>query len=108
MTREGFATILSGACSTVFFDHAPLGTAVPYLTYTWEYNNNFGADDKVYQRIASITVQHYHNDYSDGSNLKAALDAAGIFWECESDYDSNENLYIDTYTMEVIENGEED
>lgn len=88
----------------VFFDHAPVGTKVPFLVYTWNYDN-FGADNKAYQRIAEVTITHYHKSYDTGEDLKQILDENDLFWNCDTDYDSSEKLYIDTYTMEVLEDG---
>lgn len=106
MTRAQFAEQLETSGIPVFFDHAPIGTAVPFLTYAWNYDN-FAADNKAYQRIAAVTVTHYHADYSDGEELKAVFDENDIFWNCDSDYDSTEKLYTDIYTMEVLEDAED-
>ena len=104
MTRAEFAAQLETTKLPVFYDHAKVGTAVPFLTYTWDYDN-FLADNKAYQRIANVTVTHYHAAYSDGADIKAVLDENELFWNCETYYDSNEKVYIDTYTMEVLANG---
>jgi L-ascorbate metabolism protein UlaG (beta-lactamase superfamily) len=104
MTRAEFAAQLETTKIPVFFDHAPIGTPVPFLTYTWNYDN-FGADNKAYKRIAAVTVTHYHSDYTRGDDLKAVFDENDLFWNCDSDYDSDQKLYTDIYTMEVLADG---
>ena len=104
MTRAEFAAQLEEACPNVFCQYAPIGTNVPYIVYQWDYNN-FGADNQSYQRVAVVTVTHYHADYSAGDQLKQILDENDIFWNCSTAFDADEDLYIDTYTMEVLEDG---
>lgn len=106
MTREEFRTQLEETEIPVFYDHANLGTKVPFIVYYWDYDN-FGADNKVLARIAAVTVVHYHTDYDDGSALKQILDENDLFWNCTTTYDSDSRLYIDTYTMEVLEDAED-
>lgn len=104
MTRAEFAAQLETTKIPVYFDHAPSGTVAPFLIYKWDYDN-FGADNRAYQRIASVTVEHYHYDYSDGADVKAVFDENDLFWSCSSGYNSSEKLYTEIYTMEVLENG---
>lgn len=106
MTREQFKAQIEESGIPVFYDHADIGTKVPFITYVWDYDN-FGADDKVHARIAAVTVTHYHADYDDGSTLKALFDENDLFWNVETSYDSDMRLYIDTYTMEVLEYAED-
>ncbi len=105
MTRAEFATQLETAVKNVLYDHAPLKTPLPYVAYTWDYDN-FPADNKAYKRIAVVTVTHYHADYSKGEALKQVFDENDLFWDCTSAYDTDGKLYIDTYTMEVLEDGQ--
>ena len=104
MTKIEFKDLLETTGIRVYEKYAPVGTKVPFIVYSWDYAN-FAADNTAYQRIAAATVTHYHNDYSDGEELKTAFDENDLFWNCDSDYDPTERLYIDIYTMEVIDNG---
>lgn len=105
MTRAQFAEQLEEACPDVFYLYAPIGTHVPYIVFSWDYGN-FPADNKAYQRIAQVTVTHYHTEYFAGDQLKQILDENDIFWDCSTEYDANEDLYIDTYIMEVLEDAQ--
>lgn len=106
MTRAEFGEMLDDVVENVFYDHAPLRTPIPYIVFRFDYPDNFGADNLAYQRIASVTIEHYHSDYSNGDALKGVLDEAGIYWSLSSYYDEQNNIYIDTYTMEVTEDAE--
>lgn len=104
MTRAEFVTQLEGTKLPVYYQFAPIGTKVPFIVYTWDYDN-FAADDKAYARIANVTVTHYHSEYSKGEDLKTILNENDLFWNCDTDYDPNERVYTDIYTMEVLEDG---
>lgn len=104
MTKKEFKDLLETTGIRVYEHYAPKGTAVPYIAYIWDYDN-FPADNKAYQRIASVTVTHYHSEPSDGEDLKAVFDSNDLVWNCESDHDPTERLYTDIYTMEVLANG---
>lgn len=88
----------------VYYDFAPVNTPLPFITFHFD-SDNFAADNKVYQRIASVTVNHYHEQYDNGAAIKTVLDENELFWECVGIYDADQKLYIDTYTMEVLEDG---
>ena len=104
MTKKQFKEQLETTGLRVYYQYAPIGTAVPFIVYTWN-TDNFAADDKAYKRIAVVTVTHYHSDFSNGEEMKAVFDGNDLFWNCESDYDPTERVYIDIYTMEVLANG---
>lgn len=89
----------------VFFRWAPKGTEVPYIVYFWENEDNFGADDLVYQRVANVEIRVYSN--SPAEEIGAALDAENIYWQASSEYDDTEQLYTTIYTFTAIETTEE-
>lgn len=106
MTKQQFKEQLETTGIRVYYQYAPIGTSVPFITFVWN-TDNFAADNKVYQRIVSATVTHYHSEPSNGEELKTVFDENDLFWNCESDYDPDERLYTDIYTMEVIEDGKD-
>ena len=59
MTIADVKKVLSVPGVTVHYDHAPVGTKVPYVTYTCHADSNFFADDKVYQKISSMRAVLY-------------------------------------------------
>ena len=104
MTKKEFRDLLETTGIRVYEQYDPKGTAVPFIAYIWNYKN-IPADNKAYQRIAGVTVTHYHGEPSDGEDLKAVFDNNDLFWNCEPDYNPTERLYTDIYTMEVLANG---
>ena len=104
MTKAQFKGQLESTGLRVYYQYAPLGTKVPFVVFTWNYDN-FPADNIAYQRIAIATVTHYHSELSDGEDIRAVFDANDLFWNCDSDYDPTERLYTDIYTMEVLADG---
>lgn len=105
MTQAEFVKQLETTGLPVFYMYAPKGTAVPFIAYIWD-SDNFGADSKVYQRIAQVTVEHYHAAYDDGSALINVFNENDLFWNVERSFSADQKTYIDIYTMEVLENGE--
>ena len=59
MTIADVKNVLSVPGVTVHYDHAPVGTKVPFITYTCHADSNFFADDKVYQKISSMRAVLY-------------------------------------------------
>ena len=103
MTQAEFKEQLETSKIPVFYTYAPIGTAVPFIAYTWS-SDNFAADNKTYQRIAQVTVEFYHRDYDNGSSLETIFNENDLFWNVERSYSEDQKTYIDVYTMEVLEN----
>lgn len=103
MTKAEFKAQLETTKLPVYYMYAPIGTKVPFVTYFWN-SDNFGADDKAYQRIANVTVEYYHSAYDDSSALEQVFDENDLFWNVERVFSADQKLYVDTYTMEVLEN----
>ena len=105
MTMTELATALEAVAPT-YYMRAPIGTAVPYIVYTWDNSPNFPADDHVYQSIAAVDIQCYFTDLEMLRALDSLLDDLVGFYASSVYFDDDEQLYIKTYTMEVIENAE--
>lgn len=102
MTQAEFKAQLETTKLPVYYLYAPIGTKVPFITYDWN-SDNFGADNKVYQRIANVTVYYYHADYDDSSALETVFNENELFWNVERVYSADQKVYLDTYTMEVLD-----
>lgn len=102
MTKTELYTVLSTVAPT-YFGRAEIGTAIPYIVYTWDYPNNFSADDKVYQRIATVSIQLYTNDPDMVDSLIAALDDLDVYWTASTNYELSEEVYLSTFDLEVID-----
>ncbi len=104
MTQKELVDILKSTGVPVHFMAAPIGESVPFITYSIDYPN-FGADDKVYQKIMDITITLYvlASELSVQQVLEEAL--SDYYWSSSTAFDDRENLFIITYEMEEIDNG---
>ena len=107
MTRAELVTLLNNI-APVHYENAPVGTKCPFITYSVDYGNNFGADNKVYQRIMDVTLNAYvlTSQLSTLQSIEDALD--DIYWRASDSYDDSEKLITRTYTMELIETPSEE
>lgn len=103
MTKQDIFNILNEVAPT-FYNQAPIGTGLPFITYKTDHDNNFGADNRVYKEITGVTVTLYMGagDLSTEERLNAAFNDEEIFWVSSSDYDEDQKLFTTVYEMEVI------
>ncbi len=104
MTVNDIYTLLTTSKIPVFYHHAPNGQTLPFMTYTIEQSSNFAADDKVYQKITSLSVDLYTKtkDIATEAIIEGVFDSANIPWSKTESYDDDEQFYMETYESEVI------
>lgn len=104
MTIADVKKVLSVPGVTVHYDHAPVGTKVPYVTYTCHADNNFFADDKVYQKIRSMRAVLYSTkkDEKLETLIESALDEAEIPWSMTDEFENEQKVFMTIYEAEVI------
>lgn len=107
MTKKQLAALLDEIAPTYYYQ-APIGTKCPFITYQTSSDNNFGADNRVYQRVMSVTIMAYAltTQMSIFSEIEEALD--DIYWQSSDSINESERLIIRTYNIEVIETSEEE
>lgn len=104
MTIADVKKVLSVPGVTVHYDHAPEGTKVPFITYTCHADNNFFADDKVYQKISSMHAVLYSTK-KDGkleAMIEDALNEAEIPWSMTDEFKNEQKVFMTIYEAEVI------
>ena len=103
MTQEQIKEILTVEGVTVWYNHAPVGTKVPFVTYTSHNNNNVFADNRVYVKKGTLSIRLYSSKKDEAleEKLEAAMDAAGLPWSMSDDFD-NEDVFITIYESEVV------
>ena len=103
MTIADVKKVLSVPGVTVHYDHAPVGTKVPYVTYTCHADNNFFADDKVYQKIRSMRAVLYSTkkDEKLETLIESALDEAEIPWNMTAEFENEQKVFMTIYEAEV-------
>lgn len=86
--------------------HVP---ALPCIVYSYETNKDFLADNRVYKRIISVTLELYADakNFAAEYQIESILSKYCIVYEREEDYTAGENIFIQTYAFEVMLDGEE-
>ena len=104
MTIADVKKVLSVPGVTVHSCHAPVGTKVPYVTYTCHADNNFFADDKVYQKISSLraVLHSTKKDEKLEALIESALDEAEIPWSMTDEFENEQKVFMTIYEAEVI------
>lgn len=80
---------------------------LPYIIFNESTSNNFSSDNEVYVPVVEIIIEAYV-DIEEGKDLgleediEDALNGAGLVWSKDEDVIDSENMYLTTYTMEVI------
>ena len=87
---------------SVAYDHFNTPTTPPFITFRRYSQSNFGADNKVYEKINNYYVELY-TEYKDAeleASLEALLTDADIFFNVESEeYISDEKMYQIVYSI---------
>ena len=76
----------------------------PFLCFYLDGSDNFDADDKVYQRVETLTLELYTNrkDFVLEELLEAILDSYDLPWnKAEAEIES-EQMHETIYTLDVL------
>lgn len=81
--------------------------ALPYIVWYLPGSENFGADDKVYQRILTLNVELYTEtkSFDQEAAVEDVFDANNLFWDKVETYIEDEHMYQVLYTTEVVIDG---
>lgn len=95
-------TILEQLNIPVAYDHFNTPTAPPFIAYKRYSQSNFGADNKVYEKINNYYVELYteYKDVNLEERLEDLLNDYDIFFNVESeDYIYDEKMYQIIYQV---------
>ena len=89
-----------------FYDHAPLGTQIPFLVLHVTQPDNFAADDQVYVENWHFRVDLYCREKNPSleRQVKDLLNGAGIFWKRDENYLTDESVYEIEFDFDVYGN----
>ena len=108
MTYQEIQSILSEMNLPYAYDHFAEGESPdpPFLVFLFPRSDNFGADNKVYQKINVLHIELYTDKKSPDieTRVEAVLDAHEIFYDKTEVWIASERLYEVLYEMEVIQN----
>lgn len=99
MSLTDIYDILSGGSIPVYYDHAPIGTHIPFATYTVG-ASNFSADNKTYSKGYTLRLVLYVGNKSPETEeeIEELFDSNDIPWDREEIYLDEERLYQEIYT----------
>lgn len=105
MTLAELNTVLSGTELPVAYLAFPEDDPpeLPFIVYEEVGSDNFGADNKVWHSAMRVQIDLLCKTKSRATEelLEAALTDADIFWERESSYDDEEDVYRIIYDIEI-------
>lgn len=103
-------TILQQLNIPVAYDHFNTPTAPPFIAYRRYSQSNFGADNKVYEKINNYYIELYteFKDVELEEQLEELLNNNDIFFNVESEtYIDGEKMYEIVYSIGYKEEREE-
>ena len=108
MTYQEIISILSEIDLPYAYDHFAEGESPdpPFMVFLFPRSDNFGADNKVYQKINVLHIELYTDKKSPDieTKVEAVLDKYELFYEKTEVWIASERLYEVLYEMEVIQN----
>ena len=108
MTYQEIISILSEIDLPYAYDHFAEGESPdpPFMVFLFPRSDNFGADNKVYQKINVLYIELYTDKKSPDieTQVEAVLDKYELFYEKTEVWIASERLYEVLYEMEVIQN----
>lgn len=92
-----------------FYDHAPVGTVLPFIAIHSEQPDNFAADNQVYCEKTNVRIDLYtvNKSLDIESDIKTLLNDNGIFWVKSEQYLDDQNCYEIEFEFDVLGNEEE-
>lgn len=88
----------------VFYDHAEIGTKVPFGTIQTEQPNNFAADNSVYFESYRVTLTCYFEkkDPTKEAAVKKLLNDNGFSWTKSETYVEDNNCYAIAFEFGIL------
>lgn len=106
MTHAEVKTMLASVGIPTAYYQFPdnTGQQPPFICFFYNYNNDFLADDKNYQKIEHLIVELYtdNKDFSLEAAVEAALSSHDIVYTRNEEYIDSEQMYLVVYESDVI------
>lgn len=103
MTQAELYNLLKSTGLPVDYNHFKTPPSLPYIVYLFTYSDNFGADNKVYQKIDNYRVELYSDkkDLVSEKLIEDLLDENEIFYDKTETYIESEELYQVIYEIQI-------
>ena len=101
MTNNALHDLLKQMNLPLAYNHFKGAQEAPYLIYLTEDSSNFGADNKVYQKIDNFVIELYTNkkDLNLETKLEVLLEDADLYYEKYEAYIDTEKMYQIRYEI---------
>ena len=111
MTYADIVSMLESIGLPLAYHHFEEGESPepPFLIFYFPSTDNFGADDKVYQKAQALNIELYTDAKDPGleERVESTLDANEIFWNKDESWIASEKMYEVIYEMEILYHGEQ-
>lgn len=108
MNQVQMIALLDTLSMDSFYDHAPVGTVLPFLIIHSEQPDNFAADNLVYCEKWNFRIDLYSvaKDLTHEAEIKALLNENGIAWTKTEQFIDSEQCWEAEFEFEVLGNEE--
>ena len=103
MTQDELYNLLKSTGRPVAYHHFDKPPNLPYIVYLFTYSSNFGAEDRVYQKIDNYQVELYSEkkDLASEKLIENLFDNNNIYYEKSEVYIENEKMYQVIYEIQI-------
>ena len=106
MNQVQMIALLNTLTVPSFYDHAEVGTALPFIAIHSEQPDNFKADNLVYCEKWNFRIDLYtvKKDLTLEADIKKLLNDNGIAWNKTEQYIDSDNVWEVEFEFEVLGN----
>jgi len=106
MNQVQMIALLNTLSIDSFYDHAPVGTNLPFLTIHSEQPDNFAADNLVYCEKWNFRIDLYSvaKDLVHESEIKSLLNDNGIAWNKTEQFIDSEQCWEVEFEFDILGN----
>jgi hypothetical protein len=103
MQQDELLELLKTTGLPVAYHHWVTPPPLPYIVYLFTDSENFGADNKVYQKINNYQVELYSDkkDLASEELIELVFDANDIYYQKSEVYIESEKLYEVLYLITI-------
>ena len=110
MNQIEVINLLNTLSIPAFYDKAPEGTSLPFLTIHTEEPDNFAADNIVYCEKWNFRIDLYtvNKDLKLEAEIKNLLNENNIFWEKTEEFIDSQACWEVEFSFQVLGNDEQE
>lgn len=103
MTQTELYNLLKSTGLPVAYHHFENPPNLPYIVYLFTHSNNFGAENKVYQKLNNYQVELYadEKDFESEQVIENLFDGNDIYYDKTEAYLESEEMYQVVYEIQI-------